>query len=80
MRKKAVEPKPRPEYRKKPKVVDPSVLLTKEQVAGMLQMSTRTVYRKAMDGEIPAPIKIGRCIRWRRDIMLAWIENNCAGV
>ncbi len=28
-------------------------LLTKQQVAEILQMSVRSVYRKAMDGEIP---------------------------
>lgn len=55
-------------------------LLTKQQVADMLQMSVRSVYRKSVDGEIPPFIKIGHLIRWREDVLVAWIENNCEGV
>ncbi len=52
-------------------------LLTKEQLATKLAISTRTVYRKWMSGEIPAPVKIGSVIRWRSDVIDAWIENDC---
>ncbi|MGN6545923.1 MAG: helix-turn-helix transcriptional regulator [Aureliella sp.] len=55
-------------------------LLTKTQVAQRLQMSTRTVYRKVQEGEIPAPVKLGHLVRWRSDVLDAWIENNCQPV
>lgn len=52
-------------------------LLTKEQVAQRLNMSIRTVYRMAMAGEMPAPVRAGRSLRWRSDVLDAWIENDC---
>jgi excisionase family DNA binding protein len=55
-------------------------LLTKEQLAAKLQLSTRTVYRKWQDGEIPPPIKLGSVVRWRSDVIEQWIENDCQGV
>jgi len=52
-------------------------LLTKEQVALKLQLSTRTIYRKWQEGAIPAPIKLGSVVRWRSDVIDQWIENDC---
>lgn len=56
-------------------------LLTKEQVAQRLQLSTRTVYRKWQDGEMPAPVKLGKhVVRWRSDVIDAWIADDCPRV
>ncbi len=55
-------------------------LLTRKEVAKLLQFSERTVYRKSLDGEIPQPIMFGRVPRWRRDILFSWLENDCQGV
>jgi prophage regulatory protein len=52
-------------------------LLSKEQLALRLQLSTRTVYRLWQEGSLPAPVKIGGSIRWRSDVVDAWIENDC---
>lgn len=63
--------------------VNPSsgmALMTIEQVAEMLQTSTRTVYRRSQDGTLPAPLKIGNVTRWRRDILESWIEGGCQTV
>jgi prophage regulatory protein len=58
-------------------VADKYKLLSKEQVALKLQLSTRTVYRLWQDGSLPAPVKIGGSIRWRSDVIDSWIENDC---
>lgn len=55
----------------------PLELLTKEQVAQRLNISLRTVYRLIQTGEIPAPVKLGKMLRWRTDVLDAWIENDC---
>lgn len=52
-------------------------LLTKEQVALKLQLSTRTIYRMWQEGTLPAPVKLGGSIRWRSDVIDNWIENDC---
>lgn len=43
-----------------------AMLLDVRQVADLLGISTRTVWRLAATGDIPAPIRIGeRIVRWR---------------
>lgn len=41
-------------------------LLTAEQVADMLGVSTRTIWRRVSSGEIPEPMRIGGLTKWRR--------------
>jgi len=52
-------------------------LITVDEVAAMLQVSQRTVYRFSDIGRIPRPIKLGGSVRWRRSDILAWIEEGC---
>lgn len=37
--------------------------------------SRQTIYQKNHNGEIPGVIKFGRFIRFRRSIIISWIEN-----
>jgi excisionase family DNA binding protein len=37
-----------------------------EELAMMLGVNVRTIYRRRNDGTLPAPIQIGRLVRWRR--------------
>lgn len=46
-------------------------------VAEMLGVSTRTVYRLADAGKMPAPVKLGSLVRWNRARIEVWIEQNC---
>ena len=46
-------------------------------VAEMLRCSTRHVYRLSDSGRMPAPIKLGVLVRWRRDELVSWIANGC---
>ncbi len=53
------------------------VLLTVKEVAEMLGLSERTVYRLADVGNMPRPVKIGAAVRWRRNELDQWIEEGC---
>jgi excisionase family DNA binding protein len=47
------------------------VLLTVEDMAGLLQVSTETVRRKARTGEVPA-VRVGRLWRFDPEQIRAW--------
>lgn len=54
-------------------------LLTADDLAQVLRVSTGVIYhwglgtKRAPDG-FPAPIKLGRLLRWRRADVQAWLE------
>jgi excisionase family DNA binding protein len=45
------------------------------QVATILDISTRTVWRLVSSGELPQTIRFGRNVRWRVSDIEAWIEK-----
>jgi excisionase family DNA binding protein len=47
------------------------------EVASLLQLSTRTIYRKVQEGVLPAPVKIGDTSRWRKYEIEEWIQSGC---
>lgn len=53
------------------------VLLPASQVARMLQVSTRTLWRLLAAGKLIDPIKLGRSVRWRKDELTTWIAAGC---
>ncbi len=50
-------------------------LLTVQQVAELTKFSRGRVYRLAARGVLPAPIRIGHRVRWRRSDLLAWLAS-----
>ncbi len=52
-------------------------LLSLGDVATRLRVSTRHVRRLADAGRIPAPIHIGRLLRWRSEQLSTWIDAGC---
>lgn len=52
------------------------LLLTKRQVAELLQVSVSTVERLTRTGEGPQSIKFGRSRRWRREDVERWVEEH----
>jgi excisionase family DNA binding protein len=54
---------------------DEPELLDSRAVAAMLTVSVRHVERLAEAGRMPAGLKIGRLRRWRRRVILDWIER-----
>ncbi|MCA9012138.1 MAG: helix-turn-helix domain-containing protein [Planctomycetaceae bacterium] len=53
------------------------VLLTARQVANLLNISTRTLWRLKSAGKIPPAIRVGNSVRWRREDLNSWIEEGC---
>jgi excisionase family DNA binding protein len=44
------------------------------EVAEILSISTRSVWRLVASGELPQPIRFGRNVRWRLADVEAWID------
>jgi excisionase family DNA binding protein len=52
-------------------------LIAADQLAAMLDVSTRTVWRLLSTGRIVQPIRIGGSVRWRLDEVREWIAKGC---
>lgn len=52
-------------------------MLTVKEVAALLAVSTRNVYRLKDAGRIPKPFKIGGATRWRTEDIQKWLNNGC---
>jgi excisionase family DNA binding protein len=48
-------------------------VLTKQQVADMLQLDLRTISRMDAANQIPGRIQLGRSVRFSRDAIDTWI-------
>lgn len=56
------------------KTTTPSMIDVKE-VATILSVSTRTVWRLVSSDQLPRPIRFGRNVRWRLADIERWIES-----
>lgn len=56
---------------------DKPVLLTVKQVATLLSVSQRHVFRLADGGKLPAPRRLGNAVRWSRIEIESWIAAGC---
>ncbi len=62
--------------RANPPQQDPQ-MLDVNQVADRLTCSPRTVYRQVDMGRMPAPVRIGRLVRWSSDAIDEWVARGC---
>jgi prophage regulatory protein len=53
------------------------VLLTADEVAAMLGVSERTLWRLLSAGKVPQPVRFGRSTRWRAAEVADWIDRGC---
>jgi prophage regulatory protein len=53
------------------------VLVSAEELATMLRVSERTVWRLLSAHKIPRPLHIGGSVRWRLAEVSKWIESGC---
>lgn len=60
-----------------PPVAHEPLLIPVEQVAEMLNLSTRTVWRMLAAGRIPEPVRIGGSVRWHLDRVRQWVDAGC---
>ena len=54
-------------------------LLTAQQIATLLAISKRQIWRLADRGVLPGRITIGRLTRWRKDLINKWVAAGCPG-
>jgi predicted DNA-binding transcriptional regulator AlpA len=52
-------------------------LITAADVAAMLKVSVRTLWRLRSAGQIPEPVRLGGAVRWRLDEIKKWIAGGC---
>jgi len=50
-------------------------LLTAADVARMLAIGERSVWRKAQDGRLPPPVKVGGSTRWAKTSIRDWMKH-----
>jgi predicted DNA-binding transcriptional regulator AlpA len=55
-------------------------LLTAEQAWNLCALSKSAWYKARSSGKIPAPVRIGGALRWRRDEMRDWLREGCPPV
>ena len=53
------------------------ILLSTAQAAELVGVKIRTWYIWDRLGFVPKPVKIGSKLHWRRDELLAWINEDC---
>jgi predicted DNA-binding transcriptional regulator AlpA len=57
--------------------VDQQLLIGAKELAGIMDVSTRTLWRLLSKGELIKPIRVGGNTRWRMDDIRRWIEAGC---
>jgi predicted DNA-binding transcriptional regulator AlpA len=60
-----------------PQAADTPQLIEATEVAKILGISPRTIWRLKDAGKVPNPISIGSMVRWRRDEITDWIAAGC---
>lgn len=56
------------------------LLLDVKGVSALLNCSARHIFRLADLRRLPAPVRIGRLVRWDRRTLEQWISNGCPPV
>lgn len=54
-----------------------SMLLSIKSVAAALDVSVRTIRNLNSQGDIPKPVKVAGCVRWRAKDLQEWIRDGC---
>ncbi len=52
-------------------------LISASQLADLLSISERTLYRLKSIGQLPLPIVLGGSVRWRLTEIREWIAQGC---
>lgn len=69
--------------RESPALADPQgtaqqcELLDVKRTAKLMSCSERTVWRLSDSGKMPAPVRIGRLVRWQQRRLAAWLDQGC---
>lgn len=56
----------------------PSALIDAAELARMLSVSKPSIWRWKEAGKLPPAITLtAQCVRWKRDVVLSWIDAGC---
>lgn len=56
------------------------LLLREADAMRLVGVKNRSSWRLMMDrGGLPAPVRLGRALYWRRDELIAWVTAGCPG-
>lgn len=58
-------------------ISDMPVMLTVNDLATLLRVSVRTVWRLRSAGTLPKPVEIGGSVRWDPEIIRTWMAGGC---
>jgi predicted DNA-binding transcriptional regulator AlpA len=53
------------------------LFVTAAELAQLMRISTRTLWRLLSARKIPEPIRLGGAVRWRIDLIQDWIDQGC---
>ncbi len=56
---------------------EPQQLVTPADLGAMIRIGRSKLYDMKASGQLPRPVKIGRCVRWRLSDINAWIATGC---
>lgn len=59
---------------------DQGRLIDSKEAAKLLKVSPRTLWRMQTSGDMPAPIRLGRAVRWSAEVLKKWVEAGCPPV
>ena len=54
-----------------------SLLLTVEELAALLKISVRSVWRMQSAHQIPKPVRLAGSVRWRLSEIQDWVDAGC---
>jgi excisionase family DNA binding protein len=58
-------------------VFENPLLITAAELASLLQVSTRTLWRLRSAGKLPEAVRLGGAVRWQLDEIKKWIAGGC---
>lgn len=53
------------------------LFVTAGELAQLMRISTRTLWRLLSAHKIPEPIRLGGAVRWRIEVIQDWIDQGC---
>lgn len=56
------------------------ILLTAKQVAALLQIGERTLWRHVSAGRFLSPFRVGGATRWPREAVERWVAEGCPAI
>jgi predicted DNA-binding transcriptional regulator AlpA len=58
-------------------IASEQLLITASDLARLLHVSCRTLWRLNSAGRVPVPVRFGGTVRWRMDEIRKWIADGC---